>query len=212
MNTFFQDYIGKIGTVLLLAFGVITYLAIRFKVTGETFVNLFKSAKKNINDDFKDAQNDFDFVPIDNDLTAEAEDIKSAFEISLEETKPTIENYSEPELKSTIEPLKSIEDKYDDIEIEVETVEEELSETDNLSNKLVEDFGQFDPTLELSKYQFPPLDLLKKYDSEGIQINQDELEENKNKIVETLSNYSIGISNIKATIGPTVTLYEIPML
>ena len=69
--------------------------------------------------------------------------------------------------------------------------------------------GQFDPTLELSKFEFPPLELLKKYDTEGITINQEELEENKNKIVETLSNYSIGISNIKATIGPTVTLYEI---
>ena len=94
-------------------------------------------------------------------------------------------------------------------ELKVETVEEEKSETDNLADKLVEDFGQFDPTLELGKYQFPPLDLLKKYDNEGISIDQEELEENKNKIVETLSNYKIGISSIKATIGPTVTLYEI---
>ena len=53
MNHFFQDYIGKIGTTLLLLFGLITYLAIRFKVTGETFVNLFKSAKKDIKDDIK---------------------------------------------------------------------------------------------------------------------------------------------------------------
>jgi DNA segregation ATPase FtsK/SpoIIIE, S-DNA-T family len=57
--------------------------------------------------------------------------------------------------------------------------------------------------------QFPSLDLLKKYDSESITINQEELEENKNKIVDTLSNYKIGIASIKATIGPTVTLYEI---
>ena len=78
-----------------------------------------------------------------------------------------------------------------------------------MANKLVEDFGQFDPTLELSNYQFPKLDLLKKYDTEGITINQEELEENKNRIVETLNNYKIGITSIKATIGPTVTLYEI---
>ena len=94
-------------------------------------------------------------------------------------------------------------------EIEVETGIEEQSETDNLSDKLVADFGQFDPTLELRNYQFPPLDLLKKYDNEGIAINQEELEENKNRIVETLNNYKIGIASIKATIGPTVTLYEI---
>src|SRR5690606_38683384 len=94
-------------------------------------------------------------------------------------------------------------------EMKVEKVAEELSENNNQSNKLVEDFGQFDPTLELSKYQFQPLDLLKKYDSESITINQQELEDNKNKIVDTLKNYSIGIASIKATIGPTVTLYEI---
>jgi len=51
--------------------------------------------------------------------------------------------------------------------------------------------------------------LLKKYDSEGITIDQEELEDNKNRIVETLNNYKIGISSIKATVGPTVTLYEI---
>jgi S-DNA-T family DNA segregation ATPase FtsK/SpoIIIE len=93
--------------------------------------------------------------------------------------------------------------------MEIEQTKEELSVSDNLSTKLVEDYGQYDPTLDLSKYQMPPLDLLNKYDSESITINQEELEENKNKIVETLGNYSIGISNIKATIGPTVTLYEI---
>ena len=51
--------------------------------------------------------------------------------------------------------------------------------------------------------------MLKQYDSEKITIDKDELEENKNRIVETLANYNISISNIKATIGPTVTLYEI---
>ncbi|MCB0381751.1 MAG: DNA translocase FtsK, partial [Psychroserpens sp.] len=96
-----------------------------------------------------------------------------------------------------------------ELNIEIKTIEEEVSETDNLSNKLVEDFGLFDPTLDLSKFEFPPLDLLKKYDTEGITINQEELEENKNRIVETLNNYKIGIASIKATIGPTVTLYEI---
>ena len=67
----------------------------------------------------------------------------------------------------------------------------------------------FDPKLELGNYKFPNLDILKKYDSEGITINKDELEENKTKIVNTLNNYKIGIESIKATIGPTVTLYEI---
>ena len=88
------------------------------------------------------------------------------------------------------------------------TVEEDKVE-ENLSAKLVEDFGEFDPTLELSNYQFPAIDLLADHSSGSITINQSELEENKNKIVETLNNYKIGIDKIKATVGPTVTLYEI---
>ena len=216
MNHFFQDYIGKVGTALLLLFGLIAYLAIRFKVTGDTFVNLFKRAKTNIKDDFStETETSGQSVIIDNSLTEEAEAIKSAFEISLDEPKPTISNHSKP--PSKVENLtmevaeKPKEETVDtpELEMEVETVEEEQSESDNLSDKLVEDFGLFDPTLELGKYQFPPLDLLKKYDNEGISIDQEELEENKNRIVETLNNYKIGISSIKATIGPTVTLYEI---
>ena len=97
----------------------------------------------------------------------------------------------------------------DELDIEVEKIIEEKSEIDNLSNELVDNFGKFDPTLDLSKFQFPKLKLLKQYDSEKITIDKEELEENKNRIVETLANYNISISNIKATIGPTVTLYEI---
>ena len=199
MNSFLQDYIGKIGTVLLLLFGLIVYLAIRFKITGHHIVNLFKRAKRDFTSDFKtvEAEDEHFEVTMDNDLTVEAEAIKSAYEIDLENQKPSRE--------VKVETFN----KADELDIEIEQIKEELSETDNLSTKLVEDFGQFDPTLELSKYQMPTLDLLNKYDSEGITINQEELEENKNKIVETLGNYSIGISNIKATIGPTVTLYEI---
>ena len=80
---------------------------------------------------------------------------------------------------------------------------------EKLANSLVEKQGFFDPTLELSNFKMPNIELLKDYGDTGITINQEELEANKNKIVETLNNYKIGISNIKATIGPTVTLYEI---
>jgi len=218
INTFFQDYIGKIGTVLLLVFAFITYLAVRFKFTPQRIASLFNKAKAEIKDDLKE-----DFTPIDNSHSEEAEDIKSAFEVN-KNVEPTIANHSTTETPTTFEVttttsedeeeveepvLKTSSKEDEDVKIEVETVKEEESETDNLANKLVEDFGQFDPTLELGKYQYPPLDLLKKYENEGVTINQEELEENKNRIVETLNNYKIGIDSIKATIGPTVTLYEI---
>jgi len=208
INTFLQDYIGKIGTSLLLLFGLITYLAIRFKVTFQSITKLFKSAKKDIKDEFSQTNKEFS-VPLDNDLSEEAKEIKSAFDISLESKKPIVNEKSKSGSTAPLEVKITEEEEELDLEMKVEKVAEEQSETNNLANKLVEDFGQFDPTLELSNYQFPPLDLLKKYDTEGITINQEELEENKNKIVETLSNYKIGIASIKATIGPTVTLYEI---
>ena len=219
VNTFFQDYIGKLGTILLLIFAFITYLAVRFKFTPQRIASLFNKAKTEIKDDLKE-----DFTPVDNSHSEEAENIKSAFEVN-KDVEPTITNHSTTETSTTFEVstpkdeeeveepiLKTSikeENGEEDVKIEVETVKEEESETDNLANKLVEDFGQFDPTLELGKYQYPPLDLLKKYDNEGVTINQQELEENKNRIVETLNNYKIGIDSIKATIGPTVTLYEI---
>ncbi|MFV0566979.1 MAG: DNA translocase FtsK 4TM domain-containing protein [Flavobacteriaceae bacterium] len=220
-NSFLQDYIGKIGVILLLVFGLISFLAIRFKVTFESIVALFKSAKKDIKEEFNTADDDY-LAPVDNNLTAEAEAFKTAFDLSADKedvtpsTKPlTKKAETETPLEINVTP-PPVEDDFeddnfneDDLKMEVRTVAEEAKTEGNLANKLVEDFGEFDPTLELSKYQFPSLDLLKKYDSEGITINQDELEENKNKIVETLKNYSIGIASIKATIGPTVTLYEI---
>ncbi len=203
INTFLQDYIGKIGITLLLLFGLICLLAIRFNLTADHFKNLLKRVRKEVHEE-QNATTTKPLVVVDNNLSTEAEAIKSAFELNLQNAEPTIEKHS----NITFTTKTNTED-ITDIAMEVETVAEEQSETDNLANNLVEDFGQFDPTLELSNYQYPPLDLLKKYDTEGITINQEELEENKNKIVETLSNYKIGIASIKATIGPTVTLYEI---
>jgi S-DNA-T family DNA segregation ATPase FtsK/SpoIIIE len=80
---------------------------------------------------------------------------------------------------------------------------------DEKAKTLLEEFGMYDHTLELASYKYPPLDLLENYGSNKINVNSDELAANKNKIVETLNHYNIEIDKIKATIGPTVTLYEI---
>ncbi len=83
------------------------------------------------------------------------------------------------------------------------------SEEEIKADGLVEQFGNYDEKLDLSGYQYPNLDLLEDYGSNKISVNSEELEANKNKIVETLNHYNIEIDKIKATIGPTVTLYEI---
>ena len=210
LNIFIQDYIGKIGTAFLLIFVFITYIAIRFKVTPKQIGSLFTRTKNEIKSEFLNDNFSQDAL-VDNSFSDEASSIKSSFEIPLENLEPTISNHSSIDSKNNDEKTKNeIENSIEEsVAMEIEIIEEEVSETDNLAAKLVEDFGEVDPTLELSKFQFPSLDLLKKYDTESITINQEELEENKNRIVETLNNYKIGIASIKATIGPTVTLYEI---
>ena len=201
-NLFLKSYIGNIGTSFLLLLSAIFYLTFRLKIGIDSFKNLrfFKNEKK-----------DEDFITNLKDIESEqSTDVK---ENNIEDsTLLTSTNNNDQELqvldKNTVD--ENIEEfSTDEIEIEIKETFEEESETDNLSKKLVKDFGLFDPKLELSSYKFPNLDILKKYDSEGITINKEELEENKTKIVNTLNNYKIGIESIKATIGPTVTLYEI---
>lgn len=142
----------------------------------------------------------------------------SKFEIDREALKPTIGHASEINLDPkavapAIPTTPPVEPKHvihtNDEAFVIEQAEEEDIVEENLAAKLVEDFGLFDPKLDLSNYKFPTLDLLKEYSTGGITINQEELEENKNTIVETLRNYKIEIAQIKATVGPSVTLYEI---
>jgi S-DNA-T family DNA segregation ATPase FtsK/SpoIIIE len=85
----------------------------------------------------------------------------------------------------------------------------EKTDDDKKAQSLLDQFGKYDHTLDLPTYKYPTLDLLENYGSNKISVNSDELEANKNKIVETLNHYNIEIDKIKATIGPTVTLYEI---
>ena len=192
--------------------GVIAYLGIRIKVSpqqiGQLFKSIFKTTKKVAK--VVEQTGEQATVEINNESESfENEDNTSAFEVPLDNLEPTIQNHSNINKNEVFTEIPNVDKEIQDLKMEVSVVEEEASETDNLAAKLVEDFGEVDPTLELSKFVFPHLELLKKYDSEGITIDEEELEDNKNKIVETLNNYKIGISSIKATVGPTVTLYEI---
>jgi S-DNA-T family DNA segregation ATPase FtsK/SpoIIIE len=92
---------------------------------------------------------------------------------------------------------------------DLEFTVEEKKESDAVAENLVAEQGFYDPTLDLKSYKFPPLELLNEYDVGKVQVTQEELTQNKDRIVATLINFKIGISSIKATIGPTVTLYEI---
>ena len=210
INNLLTDYIGVIGTSFLLFILAMLYMTVRLNLRLEHISRIyrmnwfymqigaiFKRKQKAANDEVEDSSN------------LESTIDKANKEIDTE-TKDEIINQEKVDntIKEVPAEVKKPKIK-DEIDIEVEKVIEEKSETDNLSDKLVENFGLFDPKLELGNFQFPSLDLLKKYDSEKINIDKQELEENKDKIVETLGNYNISISSIKATVGPTVTLYEI---
>ncbi len=127
-----------------------------------------------------------------------------------EEEKPEVQAVPEPQ---SFEPASLPKEPFKgpDVAFTIEAPEPvkaveipDLHEAD-----LVAEYGEYDPKLDLSSYQYPPLNLLAEYSNTGSQVTQEELEANKNRIVETINNFSIGISSIKATIGPTVTLYEI---
>src|SRR5204863_5351914 len=93
-----------------------------------------------------------------------------------------------------------------ELEIKMASLEEEETEP---KEKGYEDLPPYEPTLDLRDYKYPRLDLLETHGSEKIVQDPAELEANKNQIINTLKNYDILIQKISATVGPTVTLYEI---
>ncbi|QYJ67949.1 DNA translocase FtsK [Flavobacterium litorale] len=236
VNLFMQDYLGKTGTMLVLIFGLCVFLLLRIKVspdaiksflekkreakeeaekentTPDTTTTETQSAPTAVAEEVPELVMDDAFEPKKDESEHELDNITlsvkpSQFEINTDDLKPTITNASEIKLKT--EPSVEETEAPAKESFVIEQLAEEEVVSENLSDKLVEDFGEFDPTLDLSNYQFPSIELLKDYSSGGITINQEELEENKNRIVETLRNYKIDIAQIKATVGPTVTLYEI---
>ena len=218
LNDYLQRFLGKTGLALVLLFFLISYLAIRYKLTADKIIEKLKRREvKEIEVVLDKEDNEFsqEVIHKKEDFIIGNKD-KSEFELSLENLQPTISKYSGVALNKEEIPLKKKtnektilkNDNDNTVEIEVEKIEEEKSVTENLSDKILKDFGEFDPTLELSNFKFPTFNLLKQY-NETISIDPEELEANKNKIVETLKNYKIGIAEIKATVGPTITLYEI---
>ncbi|MEQ6118687.1 DNA translocase FtsK 4TM domain-containing protein [Reichenbachiella sp. MALMAid0571] len=123
----------------------------------------------------------------------------SVEEWEVKEVKP--KKVEKPELVLDVEIKDSEEEEEDELPFEVADTSSKEERTDVLEN--------YDPTLDLASYKYPTVDLLTDYPEKNVQVSKEELEQNKDKIVETLINFKIGISSIKATIGPTVTLYEI---
>jgi S-DNA-T family DNA segregation ATPase FtsK/SpoIIIE len=193
------------GTFLILILSLFIFIIYFFNVTA---INAFQ---------VKDPK------PMGNAALSPAEEIKTTSTYTddrdqwpVKESEPVITNpvldLELPLTKPVLDEIKLEVIKQEKPEKKPEPVfviEESPSDTDILSEQLVEAQGVYDPTLDLSNYKFPPLELLNEYDVGKVQVTQEELNQNKDKIIATLVNFKIGIQSIKATIGPTVTLYEI---
>ena len=238
MHDLIQDYAGNIGTIMILVFGVIVFLIFKVKVSPDKLKDYLDAKPTPVAIDDEDSNEGESGTAVLTDIDEEApevaqelkknpiieetdqewtnmqvidRDAPSSFEIDKTALKPTIQNASEIKLdpQPEVTPKQPEIITTDDASFIIEKAEEEDILDESLAQRLVQDFGEFDPTLELSNFQMPSIELLKDYSGVGITINQAELEENKNKIVDTLKNYKIEIAQIKATVGPTVTLYEI---
>ena len=198
-----KNALGDIGTTLLLLTVLLIYLPLTLNIKFKevtNFINLISSKLKSIKPEKKD-----DKPVVVNEIKIEdsIENIPKSEVTLAEKEDDQIADNSAKEIKT------DEQEKENDIAIEINATdnEEKLSE-EEIKRKLKE-LGDYDPTLELSSYKMPGIDLLNDYGGSEIKIDKDDLEDKKNKIVETLGHYKIGISSISATVGPTITLYEI---
>ena len=219
MAKWLESYLNITGTILVL----IAILAIFLIVTDPRFIDrckafglwvagLFKRKPKTPETPATDITID---IPVTNDPEIvnvsdkpDTEDIALTIEPVNEEPKP--EEIEEP-MDGPLgdEPLPPDMPETQDAELEIkDVVEDELYTKD--PDKILEKLGPYDPRKDLEFYKFPSLNLLKVYDNEAAPvINEEEQRSNGARIVNTLRNYGIEIESIKATVGPTVTLYEI---
>lgn len=230
-NVWLQGIFGTIGTGFIIFFAILSYLILNALFPYDWVKNLFVFRKKDedetLTEDGLNAENDLQDEELEN--VEDTISLKNTKEINNLEVID-LNKEPDPEIELIVEQqfsVNSITDENDNHELTLELtnsedfknessnletnneeIEPELVLDDSESNVLI-DAEPYDPKKDLSSYISPSYELLDDYGSGDIKVKKEELEANKNKIVETLNNYQIKIDKIKATIGPTVTLYEI---
>ncbi|MBW6489582.1 MAG: DNA translocase FtsK [Lentimicrobium sp.] len=212
-----QGVLGRTGTAIALIFTLLAILVLAFNMplelpkrpsrlaeedeTQDGLETTQSGKKKNaLVNPLEDKYNTVEFSVDHGETDQKNADLKSN---GMPETEAS-EEFENVSLKTVAtKPVKEIE-----LTIENPTTAQSTSNSEPITRFTID--TEFDPTLDLPDYKYPTLDLLDEYGSgSNITVQKEELETNKNRIVETLANYSIQIDKIKATIGPTVTLYEI---
>ena len=231
LNASIYGFMGKSGVVLTIVFVFLLYLLFEFNLNMDAIREWRERRAERKALKLQQQVNENDIESIENPENQDAENLCENPEDNQEEELDEFEDFEDDDLppitvihrpaENTVkedvkdEPQETpandmpleIVNPADEIELVIEDTPEEKTVEDGMEHHTVD--TPFDPHYELSDYQFPTLDLLNEYSDKRAEVSNEELEANKTKIVETLGNYGIQIDKIKATIGPTVTLYEI---
>ncbi|MDT8413344.1 MAG: DNA translocase FtsK 4TM domain-containing protein [Vicingaceae bacterium] len=208
--------VGSVGVGLLLFLSLLIFIVLNFNVSFK-LPQLEKMMEDDLVEETSEEEKPADEIDMIHEAALnEIEDDNNEEEtntVSLDEVPEELPEVEEKETES-IALSTDIPENEEKNEGEIEfSVEEAKPDEKTLSeeelNQKAKDFGEYDPTLDLASFKMPPIELLKDFGDTQKTVTKEELEANKNKILATLSNYNIEITSIKATIGPTVTLYEI---
>ena len=227
INEWLSLTIGSIPTFILHVVLLYVTVTLLFNPNYSALIDRIKPS--NLNGDYFDINEDKETPsekpynsmkvvnPIkENEITEDFVSKPVHFDEELEEEEDELIDDSELEI-TFID--KSKQEATSDVELEINDIPREEAEVpvsvknpnaDTTADDLVSEFGLYDPKMDLESYVLPPIELLKEYGGNGgASVTKEELESNKDRIVETLAQYKIDIAKIKATVGPTVTLYEI---
>jgi len=213
LNSWLKGFAGIVGTVGILIFATLILLTIAYNLNFLGLKKWFISRKDDdgltqeetaaVEGDFKHSHKE----ELTKKETESKKEAKAENKLSLElnnEIDATKEKTEELDPKPKTNKKTKVDEE--DLELKIEEAVEEKV-VSKIEHKGLD--TDFDPTLDLSSYKFPGLDLLADHGGDKVMVDREALETNKDQIIETLSNYNIGIKSIKATVGPTVTLYEI---
>jgi S-DNA-T family DNA segregation ATPase FtsK/SpoIIIE len=213
-NLYLDGFIGPPGTIFLLVFVLFGFLIINFNFKSPFKKNsskndpdpedLSKQSKEQVHKE--DIYNTVEFSVTEDESIKDKEESKNTEDGDTEESIDIEEEINKPTDQTTEDNEKLHNDP--EVELTVEESKPEKTATNgDIEHKTID--TAYDPKLDLGNYKYPILNLLDDYGESGVSVEKEELESNKDRIVKTLSNYNIQIDKIKATIGPTVTLYEI---
>lgn len=217
LSTWLQATIGWVGTLILIILSLLTYMALTFDwfipfLKKNTHINLSKSGKQEEDPTTTSPQNPQTDSPQEQEQALKPEP-NPEFDHTITIPSQPAAAPPQPEQPETptvvqLDPQHNLHNQ-DSVEPDHGFQIEQAAAEETLNSAGQQPLGDYDPTLDLSAYKMPTFDLLEEHQSSQGRVTEQELIQFKNKIVKTLEDYKIQIKSIKATVGPTVTLYEI---